>query len=522
MKNKIVVSGVLISLVFSIVFGCALFFYDKQRNFVRNVIVSDAILPLHDTLRKCQMKNSILDEGYILDEQKELFFNHLVDVCEDQKCVHEVVRKEVTNQCSLAEKLKQRLKLVDLKDVQDSVFPDFKSLDEELEVVVVSGYEGEVSTELFLGRPGKKVLLILGAYKKHDWNIYVGLNSSLIGVISLGGHPQSIRSHVLIPKLLNADLGYVSAGKSMDMVRLLESLNMSYQIGRVDNFYGSYKLDSEYLLIDEPTRQEYLTLQGVSPTSLTSESTFYVVTAEFEPIKWTVNGPVKTTGGVKYRFVSDAFLEAGQDSFDLFQANGENVFIRNPYFSDLELPSLPDSYPNQNNPKFTSVTLDRENSKLIVLGENSVYFFDLNSEKWVGYKELELPFGFYKIAYDSAAKKFFMLFQQYKDHEPDIIEYDYEFNRITSYSLKDKLIEYYRVSYGNGPYVPSLHLVVNDQNLILVAIEDDQVVYIWNYNTISKNANLTYKNSLKSHPKDPYDRLKPDFISGPAPCRGDC
>jgi hypothetical protein len=505
------------SLIIFLVSGLAVYqYFAFQQN--KQLVLSflkdpDVVFNLLE-IDKCRVKSSVLSRDYVLHEEDNRFKEKLFRGCQDKDCILQLSSNERVSACSYSDKLKNGVALTMQEGKRKSISAEnkFKQA-KSVEVIVVAGYEGKSDsldyTDLYINRPNVDVMLVLSAHEKHDWNLYVGASTNLLGVVSSNYSRQSVKINIKAPHQDHLALRYVTSIEGREMLRLLEMLNNEYKVSGIANFYGGYTLENEYILNDSPSDNLFLTLKGGQVRPLKTSYEFNLITSDLEPVLWTINGPQKEEKSTD-RFIPSAnFKLASKDAYDVYTNLTDNIYIQNPYFGKTAIDKLPKHYPGSSNPLFNSIATDARN-RLVVLGGEAVYYFDLENRIWLGYERPQLPKGM--LTYDAKNDRYIISRIVPALEEGELYIYDKNWSLLGTHSLKGKLVELRRFCMSDDFCPLSIDVVADGDDVAFLLFEQDIVTHIWNYNLKSKMSQITYKNPLSRHSEHPFIMETPSLL----------
>ncbi|MEP9319618.1 hypothetical protein ABKS89_20940 [Pseudomonas sp. LABIM340] len=364
------------------------------------------------------------------------------------------------------------------------------NLADNAEVVVISGYEPKdkavngTVVNVFINRPGKSVLVVLTSYEKIAWKVSAGDGTLIKGILISSYEPSSVRSNIQVP-VYRTKLPYSYQKDSAGFASLLNGVNRLFGIQKVDVFRGEYSLPNVITVdrLDPP--QAALTVQGEQPQAPVKGMRFELVDGNFNPVRWSLTGPVDGTAQVI--LAPEKAVRSDQDK-RIYRIVSHSITAQDPSSSAPAELQMPDNFPSLSWPTAVAYDSKRHYVTLVSLGgEGFLYRFDTQAGRWLDFRSLE-NIDINALAYDEVADRYVAW-----TTDGSLLFIAADGTPLHTKPLLGRSTDFHRRYADGSPISSSPRLVPHGDQIALVELQGGMVERIWYYDLELDVFQLTYR-----------------------------
>lgn len=356
------------------------------------------------------------------------------------------------------------------------------------EVLVVSGYEpsgGAAGTtvQVNVDRPGSRVLLVLTAYEKINWQVAASPATTISGILVSGHYPPTVTTTVQTQGYLSR-LPYACETENANFVTLLTRLNALFGIDRVDVFRGSYSIPSTVDISAIDPRRVELTVNGPLPRAPGTDFAFDLLTTEFRKARWTLAGPV---GKEERAYLGDGKVALSESGKTLYRLTRDQLEVVDLATGQATVAALPGNFPRFSWAMDIAYDTRRKIVSVVSLGgEGFLYRFDTGQRRWLDFRSLN-NIDILSLAYDQKTDRYVAWTDQ-----GSLVFISGEGAAMFAARVLPRLEGFGRLYDRGNARAPRLLLAPNADDIALVYVRGNAVSRIWQYNVKTGNAVLTY------------------------------
>jgi hypothetical protein len=247
--------------------------------------------------------------------------------------------------------------------------------------------------EVTLFYPGQKVLLLLDSNAQVPWNIKVGANTQLVGILQgyspSNGKPAPVSAPL---KAVPVSMTYVDEPGTARFAGALQMLSWWYGVQKIDAFYGNYRLPASVVmdqLSDDPKLAMGMRVSRLTEAEASALS-FKLPLASGGYESWTAAGPAN--GRASGYALDNLVVDNPEGDMTYAMSRGEQGYVlaidkktghKTQFAATANLPNF--AFPS-------AMALDTRHhilSLITLVGEGFIYRYDLKQQRWIDYHSMK-------------------------------------------------------------------------------------------------------------------------------------